>query len=107
MLGWVSTVWHSVSWPVRYLERTLRARTPVAAHPSDLTPEQGRASAQQTASGSTNDSTVPEWQTDAWKHRVEGEARKHLDSEIDSWGRPAPLLVTPVSPAGALSSSSV
>src|SRR5450755_4396889 len=27
MLGWVSTVWHSVSWPVRYLERTLRART--------------------------------------------------------------------------------
>jgi hypothetical protein len=93
MLGWVSTIWHAVSWPVGYLDRKLWAWMPVAGHPSDLTPEQsepGRASAQQTASGSANHDMVPEWQTDAWKHRVEGEARKHLDSEIAGVGRHRP-----------------
>ncbi len=35
----------------------------------------------------TERQAVPEWKTDFWKHRVEGEARKHFDEEIVGAGR--------------------
>jgi len=107
MLGWFSTVGHTLSWSVGYLDRTLRTRNSATAYRSDSTPEQGHADAQCPGSGSANDDTLPEWQagresqtsglrvadgsqwhtvpewkTDVWKHRVEGEARKRLKGEI-------------------------
>ena len=103
MLERVSTLLHTLSRPVGYLVGRFRTHAPGAAQPSDSTPKQRRASSHRPASGCANDDTapepqavaewntvpktVPEWETDLWKHRVEGEARRRLNREIAGVGR--------------------
>ncbi len=101
MFGWVSSIARTATAPVMYLGRTLlphKEAAQAAANPGELSLLDGSAVTQR-LSGSTNAHTlagarqicgeepVPEWKTDAWKARVEGDARRQFDDEIAGVGQ--------------------
>jgi hypothetical protein len=47
----------------------------------------GRPNTSRWAVGAVTNGTVPEWMTECWKHRVEGEARLRLTRNLRDIGR--------------------